>query len=163
MATMRDWIRMRTTAIPRTIRFGFVDVRDVAAVCVGSLTGGEAPARHLLAGHINAMVDMLGMAAELTGRKVRVMGSPLWTITLGGIVCDLVSRTTGNQMPLTGETARITVGNARAGGLQNVDQTSATEAFGFPARTITETLTDTIRWMSTAGHLTPDQAGDLAS
>ena len=163
MATMRDWIRMRTTAIPRTIRFGFVDVRDVAAVCIGSLTGGEAPARHLLAGHINAMVDMLGMAAELTGRKVRVMGSPLWTITLGGIVCDLVSRTTGNQMPLTGETARITVGNARAGGLQNVDQTSATEAFGFPARTITETLTDTIRWMSTAGHLTPDQAGDLAS
>ena len=163
MATMRDWVKMRTTAIPRSIRFGFVDVRDVAAVCVGSLTGGDAPARHLLAGHIHAMADMLGMAAELTGRKVRVMGSPLWTITLGGMVCDLVSRTTGNQMPLTGETARITVGNARAGGLRSVDQTSALDAFGFPGRTIAETLADTIGWMHAAGHLTADQAGDLAT
>lgn len=163
MAMMRDWVRMRTTAIPRSIRFGFVDVRDVAAVCVGSLSRGSAPARHLLAGHIHSMADMLGMAAELTGRRVRVMSSPLWTITLGGMVCDLVGRATGNKMPLTGETARLTVGNARAGGLQSVDQGSAAEAFDFPSRSVTETLADTINWMHTAGHLTADQAGLLAT
>jgi nucleoside-diphosphate-sugar epimerase len=162
MATMRDWIQMRTTAMPRTIRFGFVDVRDVAAVCVGSLTGGEAPARHLLAGHVHGMADLLQMAAEMTGRRVRIMGCPLWAITLGGMVCDLVGRTTGNQMPLTGETARLTVSNARAGGLQSVDQRSAADAFGFPSRPIAETLADTIRWMHAAGHLTADQAGTLA-
>lgn len=163
MAMMRDWVRMRTTAIPRSIRFGFVDVRDVAAVCVGSLSGGDAPARHLLAGHIHSMADMLAMAAELTGRRVRVMGSPMWIITLGGMVCDLVGRATGNKMPLTGETARLTVGNARAGGLQSVDQGSAAEAFAFPTRSVTETLGDTINWMHTAGHLTADQAGLLAT
>ena len=162
MAMMRDWVRMRTTAIPRSIRFGFVDVRDVAAVCVGSLSGGDAPARHLLAGHIHYMSEILEMAAELTGRRVRVMGSPMWTITLGGMICDLVGRTTGNKMPLTGETARLTVGNARAGGLQSVDQRSAADAFGFPSRPIAETLADTIRWMHAAGHLTADQAGALA-
>ena len=109
------------------------------------------------------MTDMLGMAAELTGRRVRVMGSPLWTITLGGMVCDLVGRATGNKMPLTGETARLTVGNARAGGLQSVDQGSAAEAFDFPTRSVTETLADTINWMHAAGHLTADQAGLLAT
>ena len=162
MATMRDWVRMRTTAMPRSIRFGFVDVRDVAAVCVGSLSGGRAPARHLLAGHVHPMTEMLGMAAELTGRRVRIMASPLWTITLGGTVCDLVARATGTRMPLTAETARLTVDNARAGGLRSVDQRSATDAFGFPAHTITQTLTDTIGWMHAAGHLTTDQAGLLA-
>ena len=70
---------------------------------------------------------------------------------------------TGNKMPLTGETARLTVGNARAGGLQSVDQGSAAEAFDFPSRSVTETLADTINWMHTAGHLTADQAGLLAT
>ena len=91
------------------------------------------------------------------------MGSPTWTITLGGMICDLVGRTTGRKMPLTGETARLTVGNARAGGLQSVDQRSAAEAFGFPAHSITETLSDTIGWMHATGHLTADQAGLLAT
>tara|TARA_Y100001960_G_scaffold280672_1_gene313725 strand:+ start:192 stop:437 length:246 start_codon:yes stop_codon:yes gene_type:complete len=79
-----------------------------------------------------------------------------------GAVCDLVARTTGNKMPLTAETARLTVGNARAGGLRSVDQSSAADAFGFPSITLRQTLTDTIRWMHDAGHLDSQTAGVLA-
>ncbi|MDG2428462.1 MAG: NAD-dependent epimerase/dehydratase family protein [Acidimicrobiales bacterium] len=163
MAAIRDWIRLRAAPMPRSIRFSFVDVRDVATACVGSLTDGVAPARHLLAGHIHGMAEILNMASRLTGRKVRVLSSPLWVITLGGAICDLVGRATGNKMPLTRETAYLTVTNARAGGLQSVDQHSASQAFGFPSRSIDETLADTIRWLHTTGHLTTEQAGILGT
>ncbi|HAQ22952.1 MAG TPA: hypothetical protein DCR10_05325 [Acidimicrobiaceae bacterium] len=162
MAMMRDWVRMRTVALPRSLRIGFVDVRDVAAVCVGALDTGPAPARHLLAGHLSTMAEVLATTAELTGRRVRVLGSPAWPLLAMGAVCDLVARTTGNKMPLTAETARLTVGNARAGGLRSVDQSSAADAFGFPSITLRQTLTDTIRWMHDAGHLDSQTAGVLA-
>ena len=162
MAAISDWIKLRFVPMPQSIRFSFVDVRDVAAVCVGSLTDGAAPARHLLAGHIHGMAEILNMVSRLTGQKVRVPGSPLWTIPFGGALCDLVVRATGKKMPLTRETAYLTVTNARAGGLQSVDQRSATQAFGFPFRPITETLVDTIRWLHSTGHLTDKQAGILS-
>ena len=163
MGMMRDWVRMGPVALPHSLRIGFVDVRDVAAVCIGSLTGGEAPARHLLAGHLSGMADVLATTSELTGRRVRILGSPAWPLLVMGAVCDLVARTTGNKMPLTGETARLTVGNARAGGLRSVDQSSAATAFGFPGIPLEQTLADTIRWMHDAGHLDARAAGALAS
>ena len=163
MGMMRDWVRMGTVSLPRSLRIGFVDVRDVAAVCLGSLTGGEAPARHLLAGHLSGMADVLSTAADLTGRRIRILKSPAWPLLAVGAVCDLVARTTGNKMPLTGETARLTVGNARAGGLRTVDQSSAATAFGFPGITLEQTLADTIRWMHSAGHLDARAAGTLAA
>ncbi len=162
MGMMRDWVRMGTVSLPRSLRIGFVDVRDVAAVCVGALTAGEAPARHLLAGHLTGMADVLSTCAGLTSRRVRVLGSPAWPLLAMGAACDLVARTTGNKMPLTGETARLTVGNARAGGLRSVDQASAATAFGFPAIPLEQTLADTIRWMHEAGHLDARAAGELA-
>lgn len=162
MSTMRDWVSMRTVALPRSLCFGFVDVRDVAAICVGSLATGEAPARHLLAGHLRGMADVLATAASLTGRQVRIIDSPAWPLRALGAICDVAARVTKKRMPLTAETARLTVGNAKAGGLRSVDQTS-TAVFGFPSIPLEATLADTIRWMSDTGHLDASAAGTLGS
>jgi hypothetical protein len=65
-------------------------------------------------------------------------------------------------MPLGREVARMTTANMTAGGLQEVDQRSAADAFGFPATPLETTLAETISWLHSAGHLTDLQAGRLA-
>jgi hypothetical protein len=50
----------------------------------------------------------------------------------------------------------------RAGGLREVDQRSAADAFGFPATPLETTLVETMSWLHSAGHLTDDQVGRLA-
>tara|TARA_B100000749_G_scaffold25825_1_gene18332 strand:+ start:1553 stop:2599 length:1047 start_codon:yes stop_codon:yes gene_type:complete len=162
MAAALDGLRRSRVPMPVGACFGMVDVRDVAAACVGSLTSGGAPARHLLAGHLVGPADMLRMASELTGRPVRITGFPAPLLSLTGVLCDLVGRATANKMPLSREVARMTTANMRAGGLQEVDQRSAHQAFGFPATPLETTLAETISWLHVAGHLTDEQAGRLA-
>jgi len=162
MAGVLDGLRRSRVPMPSGARFGMVDVRDVAAVCVGSLTDGPAPARHLLAGHLIGPDDMLRIASELTGRPVRISSFPASLLSLTGVLCDLIGRATGRRMPLGREVARMTTANMRAGGLQEVDQRSASDAFGFPATPIETTLAETISWLHTAGHLTDVQVGLLA-
>ncbi len=55
-----------------------------------------------------------------------------------------------------------TTANMRAGGLREVDQQSAADAFGFPATPLETTLVETMSWLHSAGHLTDDQVGRLA-
>ena len=162
MATVLDGLRRSRVPMPTGACFGMVDVRDVASVCVGSLTGGPVPARHLLAGHLIGPADMLRMAADLTGRPVRISNFPAPLLNLTGALCDLVGRTTGRRMPLGREVARMTTANMKAGGLRDVDQRSSADAFGFPATPIRTTLAETISWLHSAGHLTDVQVGLLA-
>lgn len=162
MAAVLDGLRRSRVPMPSGACFGMVDVRDVAAVCVGSLTAGTAPARHLLAGHLIGPADMLRMASNLTGRPVRISSFLAPLLSLTGALCDLVGRATGHRMPLSREVARMTTANMRAGGLREVDQRSAADAFGFPATPLETTLVETMSWLHSAGHLTDEQVGRLA-
>ena len=65
-------------------------------------------------------------------------------------------------MPLDVEVARMTAANMRAGGLQEVDQASAADAFGFPTIPLETTVADTVTWLHSAGYLSDEQAGNLA-
>ena len=84
MAPVLDGLRRSVVPLPKGACFGMVDVRDVAAVCVGSLTTGSAPARHLLAGHLVGPADLLRLSAHLTGRPVRIVGFPAPLLTAVG-------------------------------------------------------------------------------
>jgi len=163
MAPVLDGLRRSVVPLPKGACFGMVDVRDVADVCVGSLTTGSAPARHLLAGHLVGPADLLRLSAYLTGRPVRIVGFPAPLLTAVGWLCDLVGRATANKMPFDLEVARMTAANMRAGGLQEVDQTSAADTFGFPAISLETTVAETVTWLHSAGYLSNAQAGDLAS
>ena len=163
MAPVLDGLRRSVVPLPKGACFGMVDVRDVAAVCVGSLTAGSAPARHLLAGHLVRPADLLRLSVHLTGRPVRIVGFPAPLLTAVGWMFDLIGRTTANKMPFGLEVARMTAANMRTGGLQEVDQTSAADTFGFPAISLETTLAETVAWLHSAGYLSNAQAGDLAS
>ena len=163
MAPVLDGLRRSVVPLPKGACFGMVDVRDVAAVCVGSLTTGSAPARHLLAGHLVGPADLLRLSAHLTGRPVRIVGFPAPLLTAVGWLCDLVGRATANKMPFGLEVARMTAANMRTGGLQEVDQASAADTFGFPAISLETTVAETVTWLHSAGYLSNAQAGDLAS
>jgi nucleoside-diphosphate-sugar epimerase len=162
MATVLDGLQRSRVPMPSGACFGMVDVRDVAAVCVGSLTAGPAPARHLLAGHLIGPADMLRMVSDLTGRSIRISNFPAPLLSLTGVLCELVGRATGRRMPLGREVARMTTANMAVGGLQEVDQRSAADAFGFPATPLETTLVETMSWLHSAGHLTDAQVGRLA-
>tara|TARA_B110001454_G_scaffold6710_1_gene6278 strand:+ start:1065 stop:2111 length:1047 start_codon:yes stop_codon:yes gene_type:complete len=162
MATVLDGLQRSRVPMPSGACFGMVDVRDVAAVCVGSLTAGPAPARHLLAGHLIGPADMLRMVSDLTGRSIRISNFPAPLLSLTGVLCELVGRATGHRMPLGREVARMTTANMAVGGLQEVDQRSAADAFGFPATPLETTLVETMSWLHSAGHLTDAQVGRLA-
>ena len=163
MAPVLDGLRRSVVPLPKGACFGMVDVRDVAAVCVGSLTTGSAPARHLLAGHLVGPADLLRLSAHLTGRPVRIVGFPAPLLTAVGWLCDLVGRATANKMPFGLEVARMTAANMRTGGLQEVDQASAADTFGFPAISLETTVAETVTWLHSAGYLSNAQAGNLAS
>ena len=162
MATVLEGLQRSRVPMPSGACFGMVDVRDVAAVCVGSLTAGPAPARHLLAGHLVGPADMLRMVSDLTGRSIRISNFPAPLLSLTGVLCELVGRATGRRMPLGREVARMTTANMAVGGLQEVDQRSAADAFGFPATPLETTLVETVSWLHSAGHLTDAQVGRLA-
>ena len=162
MATVLDGLQRSRVPMPSGACFGMVDVRDVAAVCVGSLTAGPAPARHLLAGHLIGPADMLRMVSDLTGRSIRISNFPAPLLSLTGVLCEMVGRATGRRMPLGREVARMTTANMAVGGLQEVDQRSAADAFGFPATPLETTLVETMSWLHSAGHLTDAQVGRLA-
>lgn len=162
MAPVLDGLRRSVVPLPKGACFGMVDVRDVAAVCVGSLTTGSAQARHLVAGHLVGPADLLRLSAHLTGRPVRIVGFPAPLLTAVGLLCDLVGRATANKMPLDVEVARMTAANMRAGGLQEVDQASAADAFGFPTIPLETTVAETVTWLHSAGYLSDEQAGNLA-
>ena len=163
MAPVLDGLRRSVVPLPKGACFGMVDVRDVADVCVGSLTTGSGPARHLLAGHLVGPADLLRLSAHLTGRPVRIVGFPAPLLTAVGWLCDLVGRATANKMPFGLEVARMTAANMRTGGLQEVDQASAADTFGFPAISLETTVAETVTWLHSAGYLSNAQAGDLAS
>jgi nucleoside-diphosphate-sugar epimerase len=162
MATVLEGLQRSRVPMPSGACFGMVDVRDVAAVCVGSLTAGPAPARHLLAGHLIGPADMLRMVSDLTGRSIRISNFPAPLLSLTGVLCEMVGRATGRRMPLGREVARMTTANMAVGGLQEVDQRSAADAFGFPATPLETTLVETMSWLHSAGHLTDAQVGRLA-
>ncbi|SVA16375.1 uncharacterized protein METZ01_LOCUS69229, partial [marine metagenome] len=47
-------------------------------------------------------------------------------------------------------------------GLQEVDQASAADAFGFPTIPLEATVAETVTWLHSAGYLSDEQAGNLA-
>ena len=46
--------------------------------------------------------------------------------------------------------------------LQEVDQASAADAFGFPTISLEATVAETVTWLHSAGYLSDEQAGNLA-
>ena len=124
----------------------WVDVRDTAAVIVAAL---ERPGGRFMVPGENVSAPHIPLAA-VTGRRL-----PFACVPLAALMPALLPGylTGWSFLPGALEGARL----VRLG--TEVDPSSAVTGLGIPGRPLRESMTDTVRWLVEAGHLSPRQAG----
>jgi dihydroflavonol-4-reductase len=132
------------------------DVRDVAAVHAAVMEPGRGPRSYFVTGHYVTLKEMQRTLGDLTGRRIRSLTAPRWFLAGFGRVADWFQRRMKRRLPWTYE--GIWVLNTRA----RCDDSRTRTELGVAPRDIRETFADTVRWLVSAGQLTPKQAGRLA-
>jgi dihydroflavonol-4-reductase len=125
----------------------FVDVRDVAAVLTATVEH-QAGERYLVPGH-----DVKSLPAELrrvTGRRLPAVTIPPWAASAASVPGDL---TGWAMLPRGSEGVKFT------GFANTTDASHTTKELGVTARTLADSLRDTVRWMVDVGHVSRSQAG----
>jgi len=158
---VRDVLLWRLPALPAHAVMPFVDVRDVADLCVAALEPHRGPRRYLFAGHPTQLRGIVREMSDLTGRRLPMLPAPRAVLTMAAAVADTVGKRVSLGLPISSETIDlILVGvdhpDAR------YDGGPARDEFGLPARALRQTLTDTMRWLADAGHVQPSRIGRLA-
>lgn len=160
VAVVRDILRWRLPTIPQGAVMPFIDVRDVAALCVSATAPGRGPRRYLAAGWPTELRDVVRMCAALTGRWLPMLPVSRGVLDATGRLADAVALRTNRQLPVSAETVAF-----MAVGLDHpdarYDQRPATDDFGVPSIELRTTLRDTILWLAEAGHLTQRHLGAL--
>jgi nucleoside-diphosphate-sugar epimerase len=131
----------------------WVDVRDVAKVHLMLLEQRPPPGRYLLGGHYVPWRKMASVLEPIVGRrlvKVPLMGVAM---RLAGRAFDRISPLLKLDVPVTEE------GMIYATNWVVMDNGKVERDLGFTFRPLEESLTDCIRWLYQAGHITRRQAG----
>jgi nucleoside-diphosphate-sugar epimerase len=124
-----------------------VDVRDVAAAFARVMQPGRGQRRYLIGGHYTSMPDLVGMVADLSGRRLPCITLPSWFMAGFGRTADIVQRHVRTQLPWTGE--GIWVLNCDA----HCDDSKARTELAVDSRPLRETVADTLGWLAEVGHL----------
>jgi nucleoside-diphosphate-sugar epimerase len=134
----------------------YVDVRDIAQVHLRLLQEEPAPGRYILGGHYVPWVELGGILEQITGRKLRRLRLNGGLMRLAGKVCDRIGPWFNMEVPMTEEA----MGYATR--WVQMDNAKVERELDFQFRPLEQTMADTIRWLYAAGHITAEQAGDLA-
>ncbi|MGI8332223.1 NAD-dependent epimerase/dehydratase family protein [Actinomadura scrupuli] len=133
-----------------------LDVRDLAEALCRAVVAGQGPRRWLLGGHFLTWSELADQCDALTGRRCRRVRVP-GRLMLGlGSLLDAAKRIKSFDFPLTRDAAEMMTTLVRT------DDRPMLDALGLTLRPVEQTLTDTLRWLVTAGHLAPGKAGRLA-
>ena len=137
--------------------FSIVDARDLALVLAALVEPAQAHGRYVIGGHYLSWADLVALMDELTGRRVRRVRIPGRVLRLLGRGGDLVKRVAPFDFPLTAEAMDF------ASQWPGAVTSPEVERLNIAWRDPRATFRDAIRWMVSAGHLTPAQAGELAT
>ena len=132
------------------------DVRNVAAVLAAVMQPGRGPRSYMVAGYYVTMPDIVRTLGDLSGRRIRFVTFPAWSLAAFGRMADLVQRRLRTRLPWSGESIWIMNCDARC------DDSRTREELRLEARPLRETFVDTVRWLVEVGRLTPREAGRLA-
>lgn len=135
---------------------GVVDVRDLACALARSVTPGAGARRWVLGGHFLTWPQLADQCDELTGVKCRRLNVPAWVLLAMGSTLDAVKRIRNFDYPLTRDAAEIMIS------MVPTDDRPLLDALGLQLRPVSETLSDALRWLASAGHLDPAKAGHLS-
>lgn len=133
-----------------------IDVRDVAAAHLAMLVPGLGPRRFVTAGHHVTTQQAVADLGRATGRRLRVRTIPAGLVHAGGAVADALQRALPVRLPFGYEAATTLTRDTRC------DDAATWAALGFSPRPLSETITDTVRWMADQGLISAAQAGKLA-
>ncbi len=133
------------------------DVRDVAAAHAAVLQPGLGPRRYVVVGHNPRFRALIARLGELAGRNLWSIPVPATMALATGRAADWASAKLGTNLSLSYEGPWL-VANA-----SEADSTIAIEELGIDFIPLDTTLTDTVKWLHEAGHITRRQAGTFAS
>ena len=143
-ARLRAVLRGLTPIWPRG-GFGIGDVRDNAALTAWMLTAPSPDPRCFGPGEYVSTGEYLRVLRSVTGRWLPALRLPAWSLLPVGALADLVQ-------PLWPWTIPVQLGAI-------VTCLRATAIDAPRGRPLTETVTDTVRWLHSRGLLTDRQAG----
>lgn len=136
--------------------FSIVDVRDVAAACAGMFEPGRGSRRYLLSGTNMPYSRLINTLGDITGRRIRHVTLPGPVLRPFVMLAGLLQRVLPFRLPVNMEGFQVIVWDPAG------DDSRAEAELGFRPREVTETLTDVVRWMLTAGHISAEQAGRIS-
>ncbi|MFI0795912.1 SDR family NAD(P)-dependent oxidoreductase [Micromonospora rubida] len=132
------------------------DVRDTAALLAELATGpAEVGGRHLGPGRYLRTRDYVRAVREVTGRRLPTLFLPARAMLPFAYATDVVQRVWPWHIPAEYGACYVCACDARP---EDVARSAGPEP-----RPVTETLTDTVRWLHRTGRLTAAQAGRAAA
>ncbi|MEH6634217.1 MAG: SDR family NAD(P)-dependent oxidoreductase [Halioglobus sp.] len=134
----------------------WVDVRDVASVHLQLLQERPPAGRYVLGGHYLPWRQLGGVLQGVTGRRLLQLPLNGSLMRLAGRLCDAITPRLNLEVPITRE------GMTYATNWVVMDNTKVETDLGFEFRPVEDSMADCIRWLYLAGHVTAEQAGELA-
>ena len=132
------------------------DVRDVAAVHAALAAPGRGGGRHVASGENLPVVEVMRTVVRATGRRLPVVAVPAPAAAAAGLLGQRLGRLGVDLLP-----SREATWAASQDG--SADGSATARELGVSFRPAEESIRDTIRWLSAAGHLSPRRAGALAA
>ena len=134
---------------------GIVDVRDIAAALVATLTPGAGPRRFMAGGDLVSLREIGAILRQLTGRRIPVLPTPGAVFRGLGHVMDGVRRIVPFNTVFTAEAMEILTL------VRPTDDSAVHDVLGVHYRDQVETVEATLRGLYALGRLTDRQAGAL--
>ena len=130
-----------------------IDARDLGAVLAATLEPGRGPRRYMVGGTLVPIGEIVAVFRRTTGRRIPTMPSPGSVYRGLGAMLDAIRRVIPFNTVFTAEAMQLLTL------AKDTDDSAVHTDLGITYRDPAQTLTDAVRGLYTAGHLTARQAG----
>jgi nucleoside-diphosphate-sugar epimerase len=156
MQRLRDILRGRYPMWP-TGGIHAVDVRDVARVNAAVMTPGGGPGRFIVPGMFLDGRTLYRTLREVTGRRLPMLTVPAAAMYPVTWLAARAQRIVPFHLPADHEALVVSRYRTRC------DDGETRTRLGIEPRPLAQTLSDAVRWLRQAGHVTARQAGRLGA
>ena len=137
-------------------RFPITDVRDVARLHAAVMEKGQGARRYFCTAHNTPVKKLYRELSAITGRSLPCLTIPGWMMLPSLVPLNALEGLLGFRTPWTYQGA-YSVATA-----PQVDDSKTRSELGIEPKPLTDTLTDTIRWLAEVGYISKRLAGKAA-